>query len=106
MRHTMILAVALALTACADLKQAEQPIAIACQVASVGSAAFDAYVAAKPGKVDASGLRWKAGVVATIKPICANPAAVTDQQQALDTVIKIGFALSDFINGVEKAGVP
>lgn len=107
MKHIgIIIAAALSLTACQNKPQAESALKTACVIAQVGSSAFDAYVAAKPGRVDAAGLRWKAGVVAAIKPICANPAAVSDPAQALDTVVKIGFALSDFIAGVDSGRAP
>lgn len=102
----------LALSACATPPSAETQskvtaaISTACTVANVGSAAFDAYVAAKPGRIDQKGLDWKKGVMATLRPICANPAAVADPTQALTVVMQIGFALSDFIAGVDKAPVP
>ncbi|MEI6283177.1 MAG: hypothetical protein WCP82_10785 [Alphaproteobacteria bacterium] len=89
-------------------QQAEitKSIALGCTFIDVGSAAFDAYVAGHPGRIDASGLKWKAGVMATFKPICANPGAVADPAQTLSAVIKAGFALSDFIQGVSGAPAP
>lgn len=85
---------------------AARAVATACQIVKVASSAFDAYVAAKPGRIDAKGLAWKKGVMATVAPVCANPAAVADPAQALDLVVKIGFALSDFIQGVDRAPAP
>lgn len=95
----------MALTACTT-PQIESSISIACRIATVGSMTFDDYVKSHPGKVDASGLKWKAGAVALIAPICANPDAVSDPAKALDTVIKTGLALSDFISGVSHAPAP
>lgn len=105
----LFLAAALALTACATPAQqsdATKAIVLGCTFIDVGGAAFDAYVASHPGKIDASGLKWKNGVVATFKPICANPGAVADPAQTLTAVVQAGFALSDFIVGVSKAPVP
>ncbi len=99
----------LLLSGCATPAQqsdATKAIVLGCTFIDIGGAAFDAYVAGHPGKIDISGLRWKAGVVATFKPICANPSAVADPDKTLTAVIQAGFALSDFIAGVSRASVP
>ncbi len=112
LRLLSFLSLGLALSACSGTPSPTQvadttkAIVLGCTFIDVGGAAFDAYVAGHPGKIDASGLKWKAGVVATFKPICANPGAVADPAQTLTAVIQAGFALSDFIQGVARAPVP
>ena len=89
-----------------QLNDAARAVSTACTVVDVASAAFDAYVAAKPGRIDAKGLAWKKGVMVTVGPICSNPAAVADPGKALTLVVQIGFALSDYIKDVEASRVP
>lgn len=101
----------LTLTACQTpspqaLDDATRAVQTACTVVQVAASAFDAYVAAKPGRIDAKGLAWKKGVMVTVGPICANPQAVADPGKTLGLVVQVGFALSDYIKGVDAAPVP
>lgn len=88
-----------------QVSDAVKALQTACTIRDVGSAAFDAYVAAKPGRIDAKGLAWKKGVMVSTQPICDHPEAVADPGKALTLVVQIGFALSDFIKEIDAAPV-
>ena len=69
----------------------------ACYLIDIASKGFDDWVRAKPGKIDANGLRWKEGVMLAAKPICADPAAVTDPSKTLALLGTYADALIDFV---------
>jgi PBP1b-binding outer membrane lipoprotein LpoB len=108
-KHLAVLGAVLLLAGCQTpqaVDDATRAVTTACTVVNVASAAFDAYVKANPGRIDDKGLTWKKGVMATVAPICADPASVTDRAKALDTVVKIGFSISEFVSQTERGPRP
>jgi hypothetical protein len=102
----LIACAALALSACQTVPIRSSDIANACTIINVASVGFDAFAKAKPQAVSASALKWKAGAMAAVAPICANPEAIdaltdpTKYASALKTLKDTADALIDFVHDV------
>lgn len=69
-----------------------------CLAIDTGDAAFKAFVAARPGVVDANGLATEAAVVLSVKPLCTPPYS-GDMDAAIQAAITAMVQVSTLLQG-------